>query len=192
MAVHIEQSSRSPFYQPRSPHARRIAVLYKTMFLAYCVRYHIQLVPSEEMTLVGVMGALAFVLIELSFTTLIDEDVKTGRIGINWGLKNGIGYSSFAMFWVNVCFNPIMLFGYRVSAERTHVLFGSGTDSPHPCPPSPTHTVFHEHFHWTGRKHFLHRSCALLSFQYMAARDHHRILNHVRVREERCLGVRGR
>lgn len=65
------------------------------------------------MTLVGVMGALAFVLIELSFTTLIDEDVKTGRIGINWGLKNGIGYSSFAMFWVNVCFNPIMLFGYR-------------------------------------------------------------------------------
>ena len=112
MAVHSSLPSPSPFYQPKTLHAKKLACLYKSYFVFACIRFHNYFI-SDEQRVVGMASAILYVLVELSFTTLVDEDPKTGKISINWGLRKGVGYSSFAQFWSNVCFAPFMLFGFR-------------------------------------------------------------------------------
>jgi len=75
-------------------------------------RFHLKFIDDSQ-RVVGIVAAILYVLIELSFTTLVDENTKTGKITLNWRLKSGVGYSSFAQFWSNVCFAPFLLLGYR-------------------------------------------------------------------------------
>ena len=72
--------------------AKILACIYKSLLVFFCARIHLSLINDEQRAL-GIVAAIIFVFIEVTFTTVVIEDAKNGLAKINWGLKNGIGHS---------------------------------------------------------------------------------------------------
>lgn len=71
----------------------------------------------------AVIGALIFVVIETFWITITTED-DAGNVNIT-GWTGELGHSSYAQFWSNVIFTPLILFLYReiVTYPLLRVLF---------------------------------------------------------------------
>jgi hypothetical protein len=123
MALHGGPSP-SPFYQPSSPLGRLLAVLYKSAFVAGLVFLHLTFTTPLHRAAAS-LATLGFVLIETCWTTIADEDEATGAVSIKppsrWAGE--VGHSSFAQFWSNVLWTPMILHGYRALLAGDEPLF---------------------------------------------------------------------
>jgi hypothetical protein len=100
----------SPFFQPSTQLTRYVAAGYKAAFLMELVIAYMNL--TNDLHRAGaVIGALMFVIIETFWVTITSED-KAGNVTIT-GWTGKLGHSSFAQFWSNVIFTPLILFLYR-------------------------------------------------------------------------------
>ena len=103
-------SPSSPFYQPDTQLMRYVAAVYKSAFIMeLVVAYMNYTTPLHRAG--ALIGALAFVVIETFWTTITTED-SAGKVAI-CGWNGHLGHSSFAQFWSNVIFTPLILFHYR-------------------------------------------------------------------------------
>ena len=100
----------SPFFQPSTPAMRVVAVIYKAVFILTVIFFYLQM-TSPLHRAGGVVGALTFVLIETFWLTITVEDSAGNVRIVGWSGK--LGHSSFAQFWSNVVFCPMVLFFYR-------------------------------------------------------------------------------
>ena len=108
----------SPFPQPQSLKTRLIAVVYKSLFLfsiihLYCIS------TSFYHKCGGVVASITFILIETVWTTFADENQTTGVVTIGWNGR--LGHSSFAQFWSNIIFTPMLLFTFQYLVSN-HIL----------------------------------------------------------------------
>lgn len=109
MAIHGGPSP-SPFPQPSSAPERMLAFMYKSVLLLFlCHSYLSWTSPIHRAG--GCVGSLLFVVIETIWTTIAHEDAVSGNVTIR--MPEGLGHSSFAQFWANIIFTPMLIFGYR-------------------------------------------------------------------------------
>jgi hypothetical protein len=101
----------SPFYQPTSKIMRCVALVYKSVFIVELVYAYLHLTTPLHRA-GGLVGALVFVLIETFWLTITSEDAD-GTVTITGVSSWSLGHSSFAQFWSNVIFTPLILFAYR-------------------------------------------------------------------------------
>jgi len=115
--------SPSPFWQPSTPSTCLLAILYKTVFLLGLIWLHVELTTPTHRA-AACLTALAFVGIETTWTTISSED-SSGAVSIQHPAKwlSNIGHSSFAQFWSNVVFAPLIMHGYRSLLAGTTLPF---------------------------------------------------------------------
>ena len=94
---------------------RYVAAAYKSAFLMELITAYIELTTPLHRA-GAVIGALIFVVIETFWLTITTED-DAGNVTIT-GWSGELGHSSYAQFWSNVIFTPLILFLYR--AVVTH------------------------------------------------------------------------
>ncbi|GMH58065.1 hypothetical protein TrLO_g15931 [Triparma laevis f. longispina] len=58
------------------------------------------------------LAAIGFILIETTWTTIAKEDPKTGNVSLSLKIDK-LGHSSFAQFWSNIIWTPMIMYGYR-------------------------------------------------------------------------------
>lgn len=103
--------SPSPFPQPATGPERLLAAAYKcTLVLLLGTKYLQLTTPIQRAA--GCVAAVVFVVIETIWTTIAHEDPSTGDVFIRFW-NGSFGHSSFAQFWVNVLFSPMLLFTFR-------------------------------------------------------------------------------
>lgn len=103
--------SPSPFVQPEDAAGRLTALFYKGLLLYVILFYYFQWTTPIHRA-AACIGAPLFTLIETMWTTVTHENPETGVVTIR-GFHGYIGHSSFAQFWANVIFLPMLLFAYR-------------------------------------------------------------------------------
>lgn len=118
MAIHGGQSP-SPFPQPRTALERMLAVTYKAVALLLLVLLHLSLTTRFQRA-ASCIAATLFVIIETVWTTIAHEDPVSGAVSIR-GWTGRMGHSSFAQFWANVMYTPILLFYYRSQIDNPFV-----------------------------------------------------------------------
>lgn len=84
--------------------------IFRGAFIVLCVTQWKSHVSDLQIGL-ALVGASFFAVIETTFTTLRSEDVKTGKV--TWGWRGQVGHSSFAQFWANILYLPVLLDVYR-------------------------------------------------------------------------------
>lgn len=89
---------------------RYVAAAYKSIFLMELVCAYLEFTTPLHRA-GGLIGALLFVIIETSWVTITTED-NAGNVTIT-GWTGELGHSSYAQFWSNVIFTPLILFLYR-------------------------------------------------------------------------------
>jgi hypothetical protein len=114
--------SPSPFVQPDCRKAGQVAfaALYKALFVAVIVYCYLDWTTPLHRA-AAVVAAPLFALIETFWTTITHEDAVTGKVTVK-GWQGRLGHSSFAQFWANVIFTPMLLFGYRALAPDIPIL----------------------------------------------------------------------
>mmetsp|Transcript_23542 Transcript_23542/g.46826 ORF Transcript_23542/g.46826 Transcript_23542/m.46826 type:complete len:354 (+) Transcript_23542:56-1117(+) len=110
MALHGGPSP-SPFWQPKTSTQRLLATFYKALFIAGVVHVHVMLTTTLHRS-GAFCAAVAFIAIETGWTSFAVEDEKTGSVTLHFPPKK-LGHSSFAQFWSNVIFTPLILHFYR-------------------------------------------------------------------------------
>lgn len=110
MAIHGGPSP-SPFPQPRSGAERALAATYKSIAAALLAHFYLNWTTPLHRA-AGCVAAIAFIFIETLWTTIAHEDPASGAVSFR-GWRGSFGHSSFAQFWANVLFAPMLLFWYR-------------------------------------------------------------------------------
>ncbi|GMH92117.1 hypothetical protein TrVE_jg8914 [Triparma verrucosa] len=112
MAIHGGPSP-SPFWQPDKSSVPQVAfaALIKFALVLGIVSYQ-QIFTTDEHRAGACLAALGFIVIETTWTTIAKEDPATGNVSLTLKPEK-LGHSSFAQFWSNVIWTPMILYGYR-------------------------------------------------------------------------------
>lgn len=90
-------------------HDKVLTLLLKFFLIVSIICMYFKLTDSTTRS-GGCVGSLVFVIIETLWTTFFHSDIR-GKMSFGW--KGKFGHSSFAQFWSNIIFTPMMLFQYR-------------------------------------------------------------------------------